>query len=260
MPRPRVHDPRHPRTARRLASLFLGLVLAGCGAGVMPPIHSEQERLTVARRMLDQGEYTTAAELFRMFIANNAGSADVDQAVYLLGVTHLKAKDWVSAASEFERLLRDYPESDSSAAARFGLGEALFSQSRPPDFDQEFTHKALDEWQRYLNDFPGHWQNPLARERVVAARTRLADKLVRTGTLYLKLSQPKPARVYFQMVVADYGDTIWVPEAEMGLAMCDIKEGRRDEAIARLESIESRYTGQKVANRAARERKRLERR
>jgi outer membrane protein assembly factor BamD len=255
-----VRHPRHPRTARRLATLFLGLILAGCGAGVLPAIHSEAERLTVARRLLDQGETTTAAELLKTYIANNAGSADVDQAIYLLGVTHLKARDWVSAASEFERLLRDYPESDSSGAARFGLGEALFSQSRPPDFDQEYTHRALEEWQRYLNDFPGHWQNGLARERILTARTRLADKLVRTGTLYLKLSQPRPARVYFQMVVADYGDTIWVPEAELGLAICDIKEGKREEAVARLESIETRYPGQKVADRAARERKRLQRR
>ncbi|MGH7731479.1 MAG: outer membrane protein assembly factor BamD [Candidatus Eiseniibacteriota bacterium] len=248
-----------PDTARRIATLLLGLVLAGCGAGVLPAIHSEEERLAVARRLLDQGEYVAASELLKTYIANNAGSADVDQAIYLLGVAHLKAKDWVSAANEFQRLLRDYPESDSSAAARFALAESYFAQSRPPDFDQEYTLKALEEWQRYLQDFPGHWQNALARERILACRTRLADKLMRTGNLYLKLNQPKPARVYFEMVKTDYGDTIWVPEAELGLATCDVKEGRRAEAIARLQAIEARYPGQPVAARAARERKRLER-
>jgi outer membrane protein assembly factor BamD len=245
--------------ARGLALLVGGLALTGCGAGVLPPIRSEAERLAVARRMLDQGEYVAATELLKLYVANNAGSADVDQAIYLLGIAHLKTRDWVSAGSEFERLLRDYPESDSSAAARFGLGEALFAQSRPPDFDQEYTQRALDEWQRYLQDFPGHWQNALASERIMACRSRLADKLVRTGTLYLKLSQTRPARVYFEMVATEYGDTVWVPEAELGLAICDARDGRRSEAIARLESIEARYPGQPVAARAARERKRLER-
>ena len=254
-----ARDPRHGNAAHPFGTLLLGLLLAGCGAGVLPAIHSEAERLALARQLLDKGEYVTATELLKSYIANNAGSADVDQAIYLLGVAHLRSKDWVSAASEFERLLRDYPESDSSAAARFALGEAHLGQSRPPDFDQEHTHRALSEWQRYLQDFPGHWQNDLARERVLACRTRLADKLIGTAELYLKLSLWKPARQYFEMVATDYRDTVWVPQAELGLAICDAREGKRDEAIARLHTIEGRYPGTKVAERALRERKRLER-
>jgi outer membrane protein assembly factor BamD len=254
-----VRAPHRPHPARRIALLLLGLALAGCGAGVLPPIRSEEERLTVARQLLDRGEYVAASELLRTYVANNAGSGDVDQAIYLLGYANLKTKDWVTAAGEFERLLRDYPESDSSGAARFGLAESWFAQSRPPDFDQENTQRALEEFRRYLEQFPGHWQNDTARERITACRTRLADKLVRTGNLYLKLSLPKPARVYFEMVTTEYGDTVWVAEAELGLAICEAREGRRPEAIARLQSIEARYPGQPIANRAARERKRLER-
>ncbi len=249
-----------PRLTRRLVRLLLGLILVGCGASVLPSIHSEAERLAVARRLHDRGEFAAAAELLKTYVANNAGAADVDQAIYLLGHCHLKTKDWVSATSEFERLLRDYPESDSSAAARFGLAEAQFAQSRPADFDQEYTLKALDEWQRYRHDFPGHWQNAAADARILACRTRLADKLVRNGVLYLKLKLPEPARVYFKKVTVEYRDTVWVPEAEMGLAVCDARQGRHAEAIAQLKSIEERYPGRPIAERAARERTRLERR
>ena len=249
-----------PRLTRWLAALLVGLTLVGCGASVLPAIHSEAERLAVARRLHDRGDYAAAAELLKTYVATNAGAADVDQAIYLLGDCHLKTKDWASATSEFERLLRDYPESDSSAAARFGLGESQFAQSRSADFDQEYTVKALDEWQRYLHDFPGHWQNRAAEERILACRTRLADKLVRSGLLYLKLKLPDPARVYFKKVTVEYRDTVWVQEAEMGLAICDARQGRHPEAIAQFKSIEERYAGQPVAERAARERVRLERR
>ena len=248
--------------ARRAALpplLLIALALAGCGASVLPAIHSEAERLAVARRLLDRGEYAIATELLRTFVSNNAGSADVDEAIFLLGYAQLKTKDYVGATGEFERLLRDYPESDSSAAARFGLAESQFAQSRPPDFDQEHTHRAVEEWTRYLQDFPGHWQNGLANERLMACRTRLADKLMRTGRLYLKLDLPKPARVYFELVIADYGDTVWAPEAELGVAMSDARDGRDSVAIARLEGIEANHAGEPIATRAARERKRLER-
>jgi outer membrane protein assembly factor BamD len=244
---------------RRLLSPLLALTVVGCGATTLPAIHSEPERLEVARRMHAQGEYVVAAELLKTYVANNAGSADVDHAIYLLGHCHLKTKDWTGAAAEFERLLRDYPESDSSAAARFALGEALFAQSRPPDFDQEYTIKALEEWQRYLRDFPGHGQNELAKERILVARSRLADKAVRNGVLYLKLRLTGPARVWFQKVTSEYPDTVWVAEAQMGLAICDARDGKRPEAIAQFKSIEERYAGQPIAQKAARERKRLER-
>ncbi len=249
-----------PTLTRRLASLLLPLVLAGCGAGLLPSIHSEAERLAVARRLHDKGDYTTSAELLKIYVSNNAGSTDVDQAIFLLGHCYLKTKDWVAASSEFDRLLRDYPESDSSAAARFAMAEAEFAQSRTADFDQEHTIKALDQWQQYLRDFPGHWQNVEAEQRILACRTRLADKLVRTGVLYLQLKLPDPARVYFKKVTLEYPDTIWVPEAEMGLAMCDVRQGKRAEAIAQFKGIEERYAGRPIAERAARERKRLERR
>ena len=36
--------------ARRWTALLLPLVLAGCGAGLLPAIHSEGERLSVARK------------------------------------------------------------------------------------------------------------------------------------------------------------------------------------------------------------------
>ena len=91
------------------------------------------------------------------------------------------------AAGDFERLMRDYPESDSTPSASFRLGEALWGQSRPSDFDQESTHKALEQWEQYQRQYPGHWLNAEAERAVNRARSRLASKLLDTGNLYLKL-------------------------------------------------------------------------
>lgn len=246
---------------RRLAPLVLAFALAGCGAAtLMPSVHSESERFALARRLHDQGKYDQAIELLKTYVDNNAGATNEDDAIYLLGDSYLHSKSWSEAGAEFERLLRDYPESDSSGAARFRLGEALFAQSRPVDFDQETTLKAIEEWQHYLRDFPGHWLNAEAGRRILIARNRLADKLVNTGTLYLKMRLAEPARVYFVRVTTDYADTASVAEAELGIALADAMLGKRDDAITRLKSIEQRYPGQPVAAKAERERRRLEKR
>jgi len=244
------------------AASFACLVLAalgtwGCGATI-PPITSPAERYAVARRLAAQGECAVAIDLLKTYIATSAGSADVDEAIYDLGECYMKSKDYASAGVEFERLLRDYPESDSAGAASFRLGDALFGQTRPIDFDQEYTVRAIRQWDGYLRAFPGHWRNEVARERVMQARIRLAQKALDTAELYVKLKLYEPARVYYRMVVEEYGDTPKAGEGFLGLALCDVREGKRDSAVERYREIEDRFAGTPVAKRAAEARQDLE--
>jgi len=249
------------RQALRTGTALLVLAaLWGCAAGTLPTVTSEPDRLAAARRAMSKREWTIATELLKTYVQNNVGSKDVDQAIYWLGECYLGAHEWPSAQVEFERLLRDYPESDSSGSAAFRLGEALFAQTRPPDFDQDFTRKALTQWETYLSNYPGHWRNEEARRRIAEVRGRLARKLVETGHLYLKLKLPDPARVYYRRVLEEYPDTSYTGEARLGLALCDAQQGKRKDAIEQLKRVEAEHPGEAVARRAAQERARLERR
>ena len=245
--------------ALRLVLAAAGLAaLAGCAASTVPAVHSEPERLAVARQALAKREYNVALDLLKTYVANNAGGAEVDQAVYLLGQTYLGMKEYASAAVEFERLLRDYPESDSSGSGAFRLGEAYWGQSRSADYDQEFTIKAIEQWQSYRRGYPGHWLNAEAERRAGEGRARLASKLERTATLYLKLGRYEPSKRYFERIRNEFADTPQIADAELGLALVARKEGRREEAIATFREVEAHWPGHKVAARAARERARLE--
>src|SRR5262245_33690252 len=209
----------------RAAVSPVALLLAGCAAVSMPAVHSEPERLEVARRLARQHDYLNAIEQLKTYIDRNVGSAHVDEAIYLLGECYLKTKDYPNAAVQFERIGRDFPESDSSAAAGFGLAEALYGQSRPPDFDQDYTTKALEQWQRYRREYTWHWRVPEAEERIAKCRVQLASKLLSTANLYMKLRQIEAARVYFRRVEQTYDDTPLVGDAMIGLARCDALDG-----------------------------------
>jgi hypothetical protein len=79
------------RLRRLLLPLALGVIaglLAGCGASTVPAVHSEPERLTQGRQALERREYNVALELLKSYVENNAGGADVDQAIELLGEAH----------------------------------------------------------------------------------------------------------------------------------------------------------------------------
>jgi len=239
-------------------TFLLVVALSGCAAHTMPEVRNENERMTSGQIAMQKHQYLDAIDLFKGYIQRNAGTAQVDGAICMLGECYLATHDWVTAQGQFERLLKDYPESDSAGSASYLLGEALMGQSRPRDFDQQYTQKALDQWDDYLRRYPDHWRHEQAERRVLDARTQLARKLVDTADLYMKLRQWEPARVYYQRVVDDYRETVPSGDAELGLALVEARIGKTAEAITALKDLEQRFPGRPVAARAASERARLE--
>lgn len=240
--------------------LALAAGLGGCAATVIPPDPvTGGGALGGAEALMARGEYIRAAEVLKSYIERNAGSAEVDIAVYMLGTCYLGTKEWAMAQLELERLAREYPESDSSAAGAFALGEAYRGQSRRPDFDQEFTMRAIEQYERYLREFPNHWRHAEAEARVAEGRQRLAKKLLNTGILYVRERETDAARVYFQRIIDEFHDTPAVGDALIGEAVCDGMDGRRDVALARLKELEVQFKGTPLGARASRERHRVER-
>ena len=242
---------------KRLALVAALALVAGCGGAVLPQVHDEGSRLALAQRLYDKGDYTLAVEALAPFGTSGSGSALVDEAVYLMGMAHLRMKDFAGAQADFERLLRDYPESDSAASASYRVGEALWGQSRGPDFDQDFTVKALEQWLNFRRDHPEHWLAPVATRDIAKARARLATKLYRTGDLYVKLKEYESARGYFRDVLTNYSESLVYGDALIGWAVASARLGQRDTALAVLRDLETEMPGTPLAVRAAETRRKV---
>ena len=102
---------------KRVACAVLLALLAGCGGAVLPQVHDQGGRLELARRLYAKGDAALAVEALAPFSTSGSGSANVDEAVYLLGLCHLKMKEFSAAQADFERMMRDYPESYSAPSA-----------------------------------------------------------------------------------------------------------------------------------------------
>jgi outer membrane assembly lipoprotein YfiO len=240
-------------------AVVLGLTLVSCAATVIPPDDLIGEGpLGTAGALMKRGEYIRAADMLKTYIDRNAGSGQIDLAIYMLGRCYLGTREWAMAQLELERLGREYPESDSSAAGSYALAEAYLGQSRSPDFDQEFTLRALQQLERYLREFPGHWNNPDAEKKVAEVRQRLALKMLNTANLYLREREADAARVYFHRIVEEFDDTPALGEALIGQAVCDAMDGERDSALVQLKELEDKFKKTPLAARASAERHRVE--
>ncbi len=246
------------RLRSALAAAALAALVAGCGAAVVPQIMNDSARVPLARTLYERGDYALAVEVLTSYAQSGAGNADIDEAIYLLGLTYLQQKDWTNAQVQFERILRDYPESDSASSSSYQLGEALFGQSRKSDFDQEFTLKALAQWEEFAKAWPEHAYSGAAARRIGECRTRLARKLWRSGDLYLKQAQYQPAKLYFKDVLDEYSDTPVYGDALIGMALADARLGRKDTALVVLRGLEAEFAGKPLGEQAAKWRAKVE--
>jgi outer membrane protein assembly factor BamD (BamD/ComL family) len=142
------------------------------------------------------------------------------------------------AAAEFERLVRDFPESRSACDAEFALAECYWHQSRKPQYDQRETEQAIVQLSRYLERCPEHEGAAEADELIDKALDRLAEKRYRAAKLYAKLKRPDAALLYCDLLVSEFGDSRWVCDARRLKAELLVNLTRFVEARAEIQWLE----------------------
>ncbi len=223
-----------------VAALLLPLVagLAGC-AGADRPIApaSPGDQLRMARLRYDRHDYAEAIELLNGYVQFRADAPDLDEAHFLLGMSYVQQKAWPLAAGEFIVVTSEYPDSPRLPDAHYWLGVSYWRQARPAKYDQDPTRRALGQWNRFLQLYPGHPRADEARAMQQEGRDRLAEKSLLNAQLYVTLHQWQPALYYFDEVLREYPEGKWTEWALVGRGEALGGMRRQDEARAQLEAV-----------------------
>ncbi len=222
----------------------VALLALGCAyAGEPKSSGTAEDDFAAARREYEDGHYFDAVKKLEEFIDKHPGSVLIDQAIFTLGKAYQAQKDWVLAAAEFERLVRDFPESRSVCDAEFALGECYWRQSRPAPYDQTETQRAIDQFRRYGNRCPEHGQTAAADSLVRLARERLGEKHYRTASLYYRMKDHEAAIVYCDLILSEFADTRWGCPARLMRADLLTRVLRSDQARADVDSLRTQCAG-----------------
>src|SRR5262249_33886284 len=148
-----------------------------------------------------------------------------------------RTKEWPSAVTEYLIVINQFADSPFVPDARYYLGLSCWNESRPSPYDQDYTQRALTEFERFLELYPDHPRAEEVRRARAQARDRLAKKDYENGRIYLKLSQLDPALFYFRQVQSLYPESNWVSWAKLGEASVYVKRERWDDAEPVLEGL-----------------------
>ncbi len=218
--------------------LFL---ILGCGGYKIRPNMTAEERFAIAKKMFEHHDYFDAKTQFKIITLNNPGAPFVDDAQFYLAESHFHLKEYLLAADEYSRLIRLYPRSEWVDDAQYKIGLSYYKLSPKPSLDQSYTVKAIEHFQRFLEDFPNSKLVPEVEKMLNVCRTKLAKKDYKNGELYRKLGDYYAALVYFNSVIDNYYDTKYVLDALFWKGECLYRMHRWQEARQAFETLLARF-------------------
>ena len=191
---------------------------------------------------LDKEKYLQAQLDFKHIVIRGTGSDLGDDAQYYLGEAYFRNEEYLEAIAEYEKLTRRMGFSPFVEDARFKICEAYRIESPKYFHDQEYTEKALERYQEFLDDYPNSKYVNDVLASIEILREKMGLKLYETGILYMKMEEYESAKMTFERVVDHYYDTAVVHQARQGKVKALAQNRQIDEALALLDENEMNLT------------------
>jgi outer membrane protein assembly factor BamD len=212
---------------RPAALALLALALAsmlGCSSS------HELSRKERADRSFARRDWAAAIQDYQVYLEESGLGAEAMLAHFMLGRAYLENGDYPTAAVEFEVFQRDYPRSDSLAAAAFYEALCWVKQSPAYDRDATPTLKAIQVLDDFLLDFPGSPQVPWAQKAHAEMQGKLAEKSLSIARLYRRMERPLAAVLYYEKLLREQPESAQAETGLLELIALQLGEGNRAEA------------------------------
>jgi outer membrane protein assembly factor BamD len=217
------------------------ILLTGCGSTEVSTIMNVEDRFAHAKALFDKRDYLEAVNEFTVITLQFQGSAFAPVAQFYLGECRFKREEYLLAAFEYSIVKRNYPASSRVADASYKTALCYYNLSPKPSLDQQFTKKAIDEFQSFLEYYPTDSNAVDAETKIRDLTTRLAKKEYDTARLYTTMEYYRSAMFYYDDVIEKYHDTEYAPLAYIGKVQLLMSRKKYSEASTEAKRFLEKY-------------------
>ncbi|MBL7081141.1 MAG: outer membrane protein assembly factor BamD [Candidatus Omnitrophica bacterium] len=154
-----------------------------------------------------------AIEIFRQVIDNSTYGPRAAEAQYKLGLILKSLDRLLEAEEEFDKVIKNYPQSEWIAAAEFQIASCRGSISPSPDYDQEATREAKKKFEEFVLAHPDAAISRQAEKSIQELKEREAQSHYDIAVFYEKQEAYKAAKLYYDTVIKDYPGSSWADKA-----------------------------------------------
>jgi len=206
------------------------LLLIGCASSVDPSELTLREKFEIGMENLENEKYLQAQVDFKQVVIRGTGTELGDDAQYYLAEAYYRNEEYMESIAEYEKLTRRMGFSPFVEDARYKICEAYRIESPKYFHDQEYTEKALERFQEFLDDYPNSSYVNDVLESITLLREKMGLKLYETGILYMKMDEFESAKMTFDRVISFYYDTDVIHQAHQGIVIALARDGKITEA------------------------------
>lgn len=228
---------RRPRLQNLLVLGFLVMpILApGCSGGKkQKQLPSSEILFQEAQGKFAKKKYYKAQELLNSVINHpSTDPAILADAQLLLADAYFFQKGFLNlteAQSRYQTFLTFHPRHPRADYAQFQLAMCYFLQVLEPDRDQNLTRRAIEEYQKVEDLYPGSAYVEPSREKIIDCWDRVAEHIFLVGQFYLKRKAPRAAIERFLEVLEQYPEYRGKEELYYYLSRAYDRDGQPEKA------------------------------
>lgn len=144
----------------------LGLALAAIGCSTQRIIFDEslKGRFEYAKSLYEQKDYYAAQLELNKLIYTSRATEYEDDVQFYLAQSYFFYGQYLLAAEAYQTLLRNIPSSPYSRIAFFQIAMCYYKLSPVHSLDQEYSRRAIAQFQSYIDTYPAPDSARIARE------------------------------------------------------------------------------------------------
>ena len=154
-----------------------------------------------------------AIEIFTKVIDNSTFGPLAAEAQYKLGLILKSLGSFSEAEEEFNKVIKNYPQSEWVAPAEFQIASCRANISPSPDYDQEATREAKEGFKEFLLSHPDAALSRQAEKNIQELKEREAQGYYDTAVFYEKQRAYESAKLYYDIIIKDYPESFWAAKA-----------------------------------------------
>ena len=167
-----------------------------------------------------------AIEIFKKVIENSTYGPLAGEAQYKLGLILKSLGRFFEAEEEFNKVIKNYPQSEWATPAKFQIAECRAGVSPSSDYDQEATREAKEKFEEFVQAHPDAALSHQAEKNIQELKEKEAQGYYDIAAFYEKQRAFNAAKIYYNIVVGDYPQSIWAARAFSKLQALEQEEGK----------------------------------
>lgn len=229
------------------------LSAAGCSAQRVPEAQrSPGDLISLGRENMKERNYERAREAFNRILREYPESNLRSEALMSLADSFYASKDFQEAKFQYEKFIQLYPVNPQTPRALFHLAMSDYRRLNTVDRDQALTREALKNFRRLLQQFPRDPQAPEATPKIRELEARLAEKEFYVGRFHYANGNYQSAIPRFLGLLKEFPKTPSADDALYYLADSYTREEDYSQAGKALERLIRDYPDSGYRKRAER--------